>query len=142
MTTADSTAHPTTGPATSPSLIDSPELMDPAGHYSHVAVHGGLAYVSGQLPVRANGDKLAGEPFGVQTEQVLHNLDACLGSAGTTRDRLVSVTVYVTDIGDWPDFDRRYRQWLGTHRPQRAVAGVHELHYGSAVEVHAIAAVG
>jgi reactive intermediate/imine deaminase len=137
MTTADSA----TGPAPPAlSLINSPDLREPPGHYSHVAVHRGLAYISGQLPVRANGEKLTDEPFNVQAEQVLHNIDACLTSAGTTRDRLVSVTVYVTDITNWPAFDHLYQQWMGAHRPQRAVAGVHELHYGSAVEVHAIAA--
>jgi reactive intermediate/imine deaminase len=122
------------------SLIDSPELIAPAGHYSHVAVHGGLAYISGQLPITPAGDDLAHEPFAVQVQQVLHNVDACLASAGTDRDRLISVTVYVTDIDDWPLFDDIYRCWLGSHRPQRAVAGVKELHYGSAVEIHAIAA--
>ncbi|TXS42158.1 RidA family protein [Streptomyces sp. uw30] len=138
MTTAGSTTDPV--PA-APALIDSAELTAPAGHYSHIAVHRGLAHISGQLPVTPDGDKLTREPFAVQAEQVLRNIDACLAGAGTSRDRLVSVTVYVTDIGDWPAFDRLYAQWLGSHRPQRAVAGVKELHYGSAVEVHAVAAV-
>lgn len=141
MTTAGSTAGPI--PASvpiAPSLIDAPNLMPPAGHYSHIAVHRGLAYISGQLPVTPEGGKLIQEPFALQAEQVLRNVDACLAAAGSSRDRLVSVTVYVTDIGDWPTFDRLYAQWLGAHRPQRAVAGVKELHYGSAVEVHAIAA--
>jgi reactive intermediate/imine deaminase len=122
------------------SLIDSPDLSAPAGHYSHVVVHRGLAYISGQLPVTPEGSNLSQEPFALQVKQVLRNLDACLDCAGTARERLLSVTVYVTDIEDWPAFDRLYQQWIGDHRPQRAVAGVKELHYGSAVEVHAIAA--
>ncbi|MGW6796731.1 RidA family protein [Streptomyces chartreusis] len=135
-------AGSTSGPAYAAlSLIDSPKLTAPAGHYAHVAVHRGLAYLSGQLPVTPEGDKLSHEPFLTQAEQVLRNIDACLAVAGTSRDRLLSVTVYVTDIADWPAFDRLYRNWLGSHRPQRAVAGVKELHYGAAVEVHAIAAV-
>lgn len=71
---------------------------------------------------------------------MLSNLDACLATAGTSRDKLISVTVYVTDIGDWPAFDQVYKEWLGASRPARAVAGARELHYGSAVEVHAVAA--
>lgn len=141
MTTTGSTTDP--APASvpaGPSPTDSPDLLPPAGHYSHVVAHRGLAYISGQLPVTPEGGKLTQEPFAVQAEQVLRNVDACLAAAGSSRDRLVSVTVYVTDIRDWPTFDRLYAQWLGAHRPQRAVAGVKELHYGSAVEVHAIAA--
>lgn len=121
---------------------DCPQLTPPGGHYSHVAVHHGVAYLSGQLPLTPEGTPLAGEPFEVQVRQVLDNLDACLATAGSSREQLLSVAVYVTDIGDWPSFDRLYGAWLGTARPARVVAGVQELHYGSAVEVQAIAAVG
>ncbi|MFE2738467.1 RidA family protein [Streptomyces sp. NPDC059349] len=120
--------------------LDSAQLAPPAGHYSHITTHRGVAYISGQLPVAPDGSQLADEPFDIQARQVLRNLDACLATAGTSRERLLSVTVYVTDIGDWPAFDRLYTHWLGASRPARAVAGAKELHYGSAVEVHAIAA--
>ncbi|MBL1101553.1 RidA family protein [Streptomyces coffeae] len=119
---------------------DSTELTPPAGHYSHIVTHQGVAYISGQLPLAPDGTRLSGEPFEVQARQVLDNVDVCLRLAGTSRQRLLSVTVYVTHITDWPAFDALYRDWIGAHRPQRAVAGVKELHYGSAVEVHAIAA--
>lgn len=133
-----------------PSSVNSPAIrlhnsahqVAPIGHYSHVAVHGGLAYVSGQLPVDPAGRQLAVQPFEDQALQVLANIDGCLAVAGTTRGRLIQVTVYVTDINQWPTFDGIYQQWIGDHRPARAVAGVNELHYGSAIEVHAIAAVG
>ncbi|PKV91864.1 reactive intermediate/imine deaminase [Amycolatopsis echigonensis] len=122
-------------------LRDSPELSAPGGHYSHTAEVGGMAFISGQLPVTRDGARLVSEPFSVQAQQVLANVDACLAAAGTSRDRLVSVTVYVTDMGGWPEFDRIYRSWLGDHRPARAVAGASTLHFGAKVEVQAIAAV-
>lgn len=143
MTTSEiTTGHDRrrTGSAPSIDTFDSPRLTPPAGHYSHLATHRGVAYLSGQLPVAPDGTRLAGEPFEVQARQVLSNLDACLATAGTSRERLISVTVYVTEIGDWPAFDQVYEEWLGASRPARAVAAVRELHYGSAVEVHAIAA--
>lgn len=123
-------------------LRDSPDLIKPLGHYSHLAIHAGLAYISGQLPLDAEGTPLADQPFEAQARQVLHNLDRCLAAAGTDRTRLVSVTVYVTDVAQWPAFDAVYAEWIGAHRPARAVAGASDLHYGSAVEVHAIAALG
>jgi len=123
-------------------LRNSPELPPPGGHYSHTARHGGLVFVSGQLPITGDGTKLTGEPFAVQAKQVLANVDACLAAAETSRDRLLSVTVYVTDMADWPEFDRLYRDWLGEHRPARAVAGSSTLHFGAAIEVQAIAAAG
>lgn len=121
------------------SLRDSPELIAPLGHYSHVAVHAGVAYISGQLPIDRQGTPLADQPFVVQAKQVLDNLDQCLKTAGTDRTHLLQVTVYVTDIAQWPTFDGLYREWIGAHKPSRAVAGASELHYGSAVEVQATA---
>ena len=119
---------------------DSPELVPPRGHYSHVALHNGVAYIAGQLPVDVNGKPLSHEPFEDQVRQVLDNLDACLHTAGSSRDRLLSVTVYITDIEFWPAFDAIYAAWVGDLRPTRAVACVSTLHYGAAVEVQAIAA--
>ncbi|MEU6763980.1 RidA family protein [Streptomyces sp. NPDC046853] len=132
--------HPRGGGGAGIATLDCAQLTSPAGHYSHVVTHRGVAYISGQLPVTPDGSRLAGEPFDVQARQVLSNLDACLATAGTSRERLLSVTVHVTDIDDWPAFDRLYADWLGASRPARAVVGARELHHGSAVEVHAIAA--
>ena len=122
-------------------LRDSPELVSPKGHYSHVALHGGVAYISGQLPVDPSGTLLAAQPFDVQARQALTNLDHCLRTAGSSRDRLLSVQVFVADMGNWPDFDAAYAQWVGTHRPARVVAWSRDLHFGAALEVSAIAAV-
>ncbi|MFJ3487612.1 RidA family protein [Pseudomonas sp. NPDC090202] len=118
---------------------NSPQLPVPAGHYSHVCRAGNLLMISGQLPVTFDGRTLQDEPFETQTRQVLSNLDACLAHAGIDRTRLVQVRVYVTDMQHWPLFNALYAQWLGEHRPARAVAGVAQLHYGLAVEVEAMA---
>lgn len=131
----------TTPTAAGIELRDSPGLVAPRGHYSHVAVHAGTAYVSGQLPLDAAGTPLADQPFEAQVDQVLRNLDDCLSTAGSSREDLLSVTVHVTDIAQWPAFDAAYARWIGSHRPARAVAGVAELHYGAAIEVSAVAAV-
>jgi reactive intermediate/imine deaminase len=95
--------------------------------------------ISGQLPINSEGQALADQSFEEQTRQVLTNLEHCLAQAGVDKYSLVQVRVYVTDIYQWPAFNRIYEQWLGDHRPARAVAGVAQLHFGSAVEVEAMA---
>jgi len=122
------------------SYHNAPGLVAPAGHYSHVTIARGLAFVAGQLPLDKQGTPLTGAPFADQARQALQNLDACLTAVSLTRADLVQVRVYVTNVGDWPEFDALYAQWLGGHRPARAVAGVNELHFGVAVEVEAVAA--
>ncbi|MFE4197577.1 RidA family protein [Paenarthrobacter sp. NPDC056912] len=114
-------------------------VVSPVGKYSHITVVNGMAFISGQLPINSEGEPVTAEPFAVQVEQTLANVDACLASAALTREDLVQVRVYVTEIADWKAFDDIYGEWIGAHRPARAVAGVKELHYGAAVEVEAIA---
>lgn len=121
------------------SLMNSKIAAPPAGHYSHVCTAGGLAFISGMLPITVDGQPLTAETFDVQARQALQNLESCLDQADLSKDSLVQVRVYVTDISKWPEFNRLYAEWIGAHRPARAVAGVSELHFGLAVEVEAIA---
>ncbi len=122
--------------------VNSPELMPPAGHYSHACVVADMAYISGQLPIDNSGTSLSDQPFEKQVRQVLANLDACLAAAGTDRSRLVQVRVYITDMALWSSFNEIYGAWVGNVRPARAVAGVSSLHYGALLEIEATAIVG
>lgn len=120
--------------------MDNPAaLAKPGGHYSHVAIANGFVFVSGQLPINAQGEKLAEASFEVQTEQVLANVQAALEGAGSSIARLVQVRVYIADVEHWASFNQIYARWAGEARPARAVVPVPHLHYGLKVEVEATA---
>lgn len=121
--------------------VNPPGMSQPGGHYSHVVIHGGVAYVSGQLPIAPDGPLPASASFEQQARQVLANVRAALEGAGSDLSRVVKCTVYVTDISDWPEFDRLYAEAFGNHKPARAVVPVSPLHYGYRLEMDAIAAV-
>src|SRR5579884_2604038 len=92
----------------------------PQGHYSPGVVHGGMLYVSGQLPIEpATGRKLTGESIEAQTEQVLRNLDAVLTAAGSGREQVLRTTVYLSDIAMWGAVNAVYAAFFGAHRPAR-----------------------
>lgn len=114
-------------------------MAAPGGHYSHAVRAGALVFVSGQLPVAADGARLADKDFQTQARQALANLAAALAAANSAVDRLIHVRVYVTDINDWPLFDKLYSEWIGAVRPARAVVPVPELHYGFRIEIEAVA---
>lgn len=122
-----------------PQCIQPDTLAAAGGHYSPVVVAGGLAWVAGQLPIAADGRKLGDQPFEVQARQVLANIQAALEGAGTGMDRLVQVRVYLVDIAHWPAFNALYAQWLGEHKPARAVVPVPALHFGMLLEAEAVA---
>jgi len=114
----------------------------PAGHYSQALVHNGCVYVAGQLPIVPGQKAHHVGTIEEQTAQVFANVGAVLRAAGSDLDRLLSVTVYVSDMELWGRFNAAYAALMGDHRPARAVVPVNALHYGYHIEVQAIAALG
>ena len=114
----------------------------PGGHYSQAVVHNGLVYISGQLPVDPlTGEKITGS-IEDQTDQVLKNLSAILDASGSSLDRVLKVTVYISDISLWGKVNEIYSRAFGDHRPARAIVPTRELHFGFQIEMEAIAVVG
>lgn len=120
-------------------VIHTADAAAPGGHYSQAVAHAGVVYVSGQLPVRANGEHSADQPFEIQASIALDNLMAILREARLSPRDLLKVTVYVVGIEHWPAFDRIYAHYLGDHRPARAVVPVPVLHHGYLIEIEAVA---
>ena len=75
-----------------------------------------------------------------QTEQTLRNVEAILQAAGSALDRVLQMTIYVSDIELWGGVNATYARVMGTHRPARAVVPVKDLHYGYQIEIQVIAA--
>lgn len=121
--------------------IHTPDAPAPGGHYSQAIVHQGLAFVSGQLPIDAEGTPAGTAPVGDQTRLVLRNIATILEAAGSGLDRVLQFTIYVSDMDFWPEVNEAYADVMGAHKPARAVIPVKSLHYGVALEVQAIAAV-
>ncbi|HEV2569774.1 RidA family protein [Sphingomonas sp.] len=112
----------------------------PAGHYAPATAHGGLVFVSGQLPVSPEGEHAPQASFEEQARRAIANMFAVLDAAGSGADRLLKVTVYLVGIERWPAFNAIYAELLGETRPARAIVPVPELHHGYLVEIDAIAA--
>jgi 2-iminobutanoate/2-iminopropanoate deaminase len=116
-------------------------MAAPGGHYSHAVRAGTFVFVSGQLPIAADGARLADQDFQTQVHQALANLAMALEAANSAVAKLIHVRIYVTDINDWPVFDKLYSEWIGAARPARAVVPVPALHYGFRVEIEAVSGV-
>jgi 2-iminobutanoate/2-iminopropanoate deaminase len=122
-------------------FVETPNAPAPGGHYSQAVVHNGLAYLSGILPITPTGEKLTGATMEEQTKQVLANLDAILQAAGSRREQVIKVTIFVSDINAWGTVNQLYAQFFGDHKPARSVVPVLPLHYGLQIELEAVAAV-
>ncbi len=121
--------------------ISTPDAPTPKGHYSQAVVHGGLVYVAGQLAVDPSDPDAAPGDAGAQTRLIFKNIAAILDAAGSSLDRLLQVTIYVSDLSAWSAVNEAFAEALGEHRPTRAVVPVGALGGGRDVEVVAVAAV-
>ncbi len=120
--------------------IDTPAAPAPAGHYAQAVVHGGLVFVSGQLPIDPADREQPPGTIEEQTEQTLRNVGAILEAAGSSLDRVLQMTIYISDVGLWSRVNAAYARVMGAHRPARAVVPVKDLHYGYQIEIQAVAA--
>ncbi len=121
--------------------IQTQNAPTPAGHYSQAVVHDGLVFVSGQLAIDPKtGEKKLGS-IEEQTEQALSNVHKILKAAGSDWNRVLKMTLYVSDISLWADVNKVYIKVLGEHKPARAVIPCGALHYGFLIEIEAVAAV-
>jgi 2-iminobutanoate/2-iminopropanoate deaminase len=113
----------------------------PKGHYSPAVVHNGLIFVSGQLPRDAVTGEVETGSIEAQTELALRNVEAILRAAGSDLNQVLQFTIYVSEMDLWDKVNEIYASILGEHRPARAIVPVKDLHFGTKIEIQAIAAV-
>jgi 2-iminobutanoate/2-iminopropanoate deaminase len=110
------------------------------GHYSQAVVHNGFVFVAGQLAFVPGQKEHRPGPIAEQTEQTLRNIEAILRAAGSGLEKVVQMTIYVSDMEHWSEVNVTYARIMGSHKPARAIVPVKDLHYGYGIEIQAIAA--
>jgi reactive intermediate/imine deaminase len=112
----------------------------PVGPYSQAVVHQGLVYVSGQIPLDpATGEVAEGE-IEAQATRVFENLRAVLEAAGSSLERVLRTSIYLTDLSLFPRVNAVYeRHFTGDPKPARSTIGIAALPLGVRIEVDAIA---
>jgi 2-iminobutanoate/2-iminopropanoate deaminase len=109
------------------------------GAYSQAVRSGSYVFCSGQVALDPSSGELVPGSVGEQTRRAMDNLKAVLEAAGANLDSVVKVTAYLTDMGDFPEFNEVYGSYFGSDPPARATVGVASLPKGAGVEVECIA---
>jgi 2-iminobutanoate/2-iminopropanoate deaminase len=118
--------------------VETEKAPIPAGHYSQAVVAGGFVFISGQIPVvPVTREKVTGS-IEEQTLQVLKNIVAIAEASGSSADKIVKMTIYISDMEYWPLVNKVFADFFGDHKPARAIVPVKELHYGFKIEADAI----
>ncbi len=122
------------------STVDAPGAPEAIGPYSHAVAAGGLLFCSGQVPLDPESGELVGETPAEQAKRCLLNLQAVCEVAGTSLERALRLTIYTTELGEFPAINDAYAEFFPTDPPARAAVGVAALPKGALIEIDAIVA--
>jgi 2-aminophenol/2-amino-5-chlorophenol 1,6-dioxygenase alpha subunit len=127
-------------PTPSPDVVTTSRAAKPVGPYPHARRVGDLLFLSGIGPRRAGTNEIP-EGIEAQTRAVVDNLRAVLEEAGSSLEKILDVTVYLTDMNrDFDRFNKVYAELLGPIQPTRTTVGVDSLPTPISVELKVIAA--
>ena len=110
------------------------------GPYSQAISHGGLIFVSGQLPIDPATGLFPEGGVEAQTRQSLMNIKSILEEAGTGMDKVLKTTVLLADMGDFVAMNGVYAEFFGKPFPARCAFAVKTLPKNALVEIECIAA--
>ncbi len=120
-------------------IVFTEKAPKPIGPYSQAVKVGQWLFVSGQIALDpATGDLIRGG-IEEQTTRVFENIKTILEAAGYTLDDIVKVTVYLTDLSDFPKFNEVYSRYFKSNPPARTTVQVSALPRGAKIEVDVIA---
>ncbi len=111
----------------------------PVGPYSPAVKAGGFIYLSGTLAQDDRGALVGAGDVGAQTRRVVERLRDVLKAAGSSLDRVVSVTVYLKNAADFQAMNDVYRTYWTTDPPTRTTVVADVVLPGALVEISMIA---
>lgn len=119
-------------------IVQTPDAPAAIGPYSQTVTFGNFVVTSGQIPLTAAGELVAGG-IAEQTEQVFANLKAVLAAAGTDLDRVVKTTVFLADMNEFAAMNAVYETHFTAPYPARSTVQVARLPRDVRVEIEVLA---
>jgi len=100
---------------------------------------GALVYTAGQIPFDPATGQIVEGSIEAQTRRVLTNIKAILEAAGTSLDRVVKTTVFMTDLSQFAAMNAVYAEFFPVDPPARSTVQVAALPKGALLEIEAVA---
>jgi reactive intermediate/imine deaminase len=120
-------------------IVQTDDAPQAIGTYSQAVKANGFVFVSGQIGLLPEVGKMVSEDFIPQAKQAFKNLQSVLDAAGSSFDKLVKLTVYLTDLSQFKALNEVMAECIKTPYPARAAVEVSALPAGALVELDAIA---
>jgi 2-iminobutanoate/2-iminopropanoate deaminase len=100
-------------------IVHSAKAAKPPATYSQAVKGAGLVFVSGTSPHDPITGAITGTTVQEQTRQCLANISAILKEAGSSLDKIVSITIVLSDEDDFAGMNEEYLKWFPTDPPAR-----------------------
>jgi len=117
--------------------VSTSSAPDAIGTYSQAVNVNGTVYLSGQIALDPETMELV-EGTRAQIDRVFNNLRAVAEAAGGDLSRIVKLTVYLTDLADFPVVNEVMAEYFSAPYPARAAVGVAALPKGTQVEIEGV----
>ena len=111
---------------------------DAIGPYSQAVKCGNLVFTSGQIAINPASGQVEADTIEGQTEQICKNLVAVLEAAGTSIEKVVKTTCFLSDMADFAVFNEVYGRYF-TSKPARSCVAAKQLPKNVLAEVEVIA---
>lgn len=107
------------------------------GPYSQAIDLGNMIFTSGQIPVAPDGS--VSEDISEQARQALLNLKAVIEAGGSSLDKVIKTTVFITDMAQFGAINAVYAEFFAEPYPARSCVQVAALPKGVSIEIEAVA---
>lgn len=122
--------------------VNTSQAPQAIGPYSQAVIVGKLAFLSGQIPLQPDTMTLVDGGIEAQANQVFKNLAAVIEACGASLADVAKLTIYLTDLGEFPRVNDIMASYFSKPYPARATIEVSALPKGALVEVDAVVALG
>ena len=120
-------------------IVFTDQAAKPPAAYSQAVKAAGLVFVSGTAPHNPATGAIVGTTIQEQTRQCLTNIAAILDAAGSSMDKIVSVTIVLADEDEFAGMNEEYLKWFPSNPPARQGAKLPVKVPGLKVSIAAIA---
>jgi 2-iminobutanoate/2-iminopropanoate deaminase len=120
-------------------IVSTPAAPQAIGPYSQAIKANGFIFTSGQIPIDPSTQQVVTGDVAAQTDQVLRNVSAILGAAGSALGKVVRSTVFLKNMNDFATMNQVYGKYFNSAPPARSTVEVARLPKDVLVEIDVIA---
>lgn len=119
-------------------VINTDKAPQAIGPYSQAIEVNGFVFCSGQIGLIPESGNLV-DGLENQTKQIISNIKNILEASGSSLEKVVKTTVFITNINDFPKVNEIYGNFFTEHKPARSTVEVSHLPKGALIEIEVIA---